>query len=83
MEAPRTFRPLTRLVAGRDGTTWLRLRTSRSGHRHLVLNPDGSTLGWVALPENFRLEVAERGQVWGTETDSDDIQSVTRYRIQW
>src|SRR5690606_24536911 len=72
---PRYFRPVTRLVAGRDGTTWLRLRTSREKHQYLVLDQAGGMVGWVDMPENFRLHVAEEGTLWGTETDADGIES--------
>lgn len=81
VRTPGFFRPITRLVVGRDETTWLKVRVSRSEYRWLVLGPCGASLKWVSLPQNFRLEVAERGRVWGTERDADGIQSVLRYRI--
>ena len=80
---PSSFRPATRVVAGADGTTWLRMRTSRVKHQYLVLEPNGGILGWVDLPDNFHLEVAQKGAVWGSETDHDGIMSVARYRIDW
>lgn len=75
------FRYLHRVFLGLDQTIWLELRPDSSGRHWLILNARGETIGQVTLPPTFFLWSASRSSVWGTESDSDDVESVVRYRI--
>jgi hypothetical protein len=75
------FPPIRRVILGRDYSVWLEERTLGSGHRWLVLDPKGVTVGVVTVPSEITLRAAELGTVWGTITDADDVQGVVRYRV--
>jgi hypothetical protein len=73
--------PIRRVVLGRDYSVWLEEQTTTTGHRWLVLDPKGSTVGVVTLPQQVKLYVAELGTIWGTVADADDLQGIVRYRV--
>lgn len=73
--------PIKRIVLGRDNSVWLEEQTATTGHRWLVLDPKGATVGVVTLPQQVRLYVAELGTIWGTIADADDLQGIVRYRV--
>lgn len=80
--APRTtYPPIRRVVLGRDYSVWLEEQTTRPGHRWLVLDPKGATVGVVVLPPEVELQAAELGTIWGLTKDADDLQGVVRYRV--
>ena len=80
--APRTtYPPIRRVVLGRDYSVWLEERIAGPGHRWLVLDPKGATVGAVMLPPEVELQVAELGTLWGLTKDADDVQGVVRYRV--
>jgi hypothetical protein len=80
---PATFLPpILALLVGRDGTLWLEEEEELPTHQWLVLSSRGSPLGRVTLPANARVRVAERGMLWATITDEDDLVGIARYRIQ-
>jgi hypothetical protein len=76
-----TFPPIRRVVLGRDYSVWLEERTTTGGHRWLVLDPKGATVGVVTLPTEVSIRVAELGTIWATVTDADDLQGIARYRV--
>jgi len=75
------FPPIRRVILGRDYSVWLEERILGPGHRWLVLDPKGVTVGVVTVPNEITLRAAELGTVWGTITDADDVQGVVRYRV--
>ena len=73
---------VTRVVAGRDGTAWLR----REGHdpervEWLVLDPDGAHVGRLHLPPPVNVLAAERDRFWGTALDELDVPYIVRYSV--
>jgi hypothetical protein len=76
-----TYPPIRRVVLGRDYSVWLEERILGPGHRWLVLDPKGATVGVVILPPEVELQVAELGTLWGLTKDADDLQGVVRYRV--
>jgi hypothetical protein len=76
-----TYPPIRRVVLGRDFSVWLEERTTAGGHRWLVLDPKGATVGVVTLPTEVSLRVAELGTIWATIADADDLQGIVRYRV--
>lgn len=73
--------PILAMVLGRDGTVWLEEEEELPTRQWLVLNPKGDPIGRVTLPENVRLRVAERGMLWATITNEDDLVGIVRYRV--
>lgn len=76
-----TLPPIRTMVLGRDGTVWLEEEEELPTHQWLVLSDSGDPIGRVTLPANARLRVAERGMVWATITDDDDLVGIVRYRV--
>jgi hypothetical protein len=80
---PATFLPpILNVLIGRDGTVWLEEEEELPTHQWRVLNAAGEPIGQVTLPVNARLRVAERGMIWTTFTDDDDLVGIARYRVQ-
>lgn len=80
MYVPRFLPPVTRVVAGSDGTLWLR-REEPSGAtaRWDVLDARSRKVGEVLTDAEFRLLEVQAGAVWGVP---DGGTEVTRFRIQ-
>jgi hypothetical protein len=80
---PRYRPPVTAVVAGRDGTVWLR-REEREGAAvvtWMVLDPRGRVEAEVRAPRELAVQQAERGAVWGVVRDELGIPYVVRYRV--
>ncbi len=81
-ETRRYFPPVTRLLAGGDGTTWLGQADDGSGEAEwLVLDRSGATIGRVRLPAASRVVSATETECWIVETDEMDISYVVKYEI--
>lgn len=78
---PTFIPPVEALVAGRDGTIWLKRSSSREGSTWMVLSEDGSVAARLTAPSGLRLLQAEREKVWGVVRDSLDVPYVGRYRV--
>ena len=75
------LRHFSRVVLGMDDSILLELRPDSKGRHWLVVSSRGEALGRVTLPPTFYLWTATQTTLWGTERDSDDVESVVRYRI--
>jgi hypothetical protein len=78
---PRFAPPVTALVAGRDGTIWLRREEHRTSVTWDVLGPNGRRLGSVTARPDLQIMEADLGSVWGDVRDALDVPSVVRYRL--
>jgi hypothetical protein len=65
-----------------DGRAWLELRAINATREWWVIGATGQFLGTVTVPLNVALKAAKGDRVWGLETDTDDVQSVVRYRMK-
>jgi hypothetical protein len=75
--------PVTRVVAGRDGTIWLRLEEIGFEQvEWVVLDPTGDTIGILNTSPDLRILEAQRDLVWAAEEDEFGVEYVTRYRVQ-
>jgi len=79
---PWAYPPVEGVLAGRDQTVWIELRSTAPEHMWLVLDTKGETIGTVRLPKEFVARVAERGRVWGFDRDADRVTALVRYRIE-
>lgn len=82
-EVPPTYPPLAGLHVGRDETIWVEKRIVNGERLHLALDPDGTPLGTLTLPEASRLAEAQANRIWVVETDDLGVESVVRYRVTW
>ncbi|MGD2153530.1 MAG: 6-bladed beta-propeller [Gemmatimonadales bacterium] len=75
--------PVTALVAGRDGTTWLRGPETDPGLASwTVLGTDGTKLASIDIPTGVRVYQADRNFIWGIEHDTLDVPYVVRLRVR-
>jgi len=75
--------PITYLVAGSDGTTWLRRENLEPGNAvWWVLDERGAQIATLDLPTGATIMRANREMAWVTELDDLDIPYVIRYRIR-
>ncbi|MEX2281666.1 MAG: 6-bladed beta-propeller [Gemmatimonadota bacterium] len=80
-QMPKFLPPVTDVVAGADGSTWIRREETRGPAAWLVLDSKGNTIAQLTLPRTFTLKAADATHVWATITDELDIPYVVRYRI--
>ena len=78
---PESYPPLSRIIAGRDNTTWLELFTPSGDRTWLMLDAQGTLAGRLTVPRNIDLKVASRETIWATETDDDGLQHIVRFRV--
>lgn len=81
LQYPKTYPLFDRIIDGADGTIWIELSGSESGHRWLIFSAKGILLGELALPQPQRLAVATQTTVWVIETAEDGLQGVARFRL--
>ncbi|MEO7354857.1 MAG: hypothetical protein ABIZ70_10990 [Gemmatimonadales bacterium] len=77
----KTVPPVVRLLAGRDGTTWVAEGGVGAERSWLILDARGDQVARVKLPRSFVPRVADGSQLWGIDSDDDGLQRVVRYRI--
>lgn len=71
-------------LVGREDTVWIEAHTdSKLIRRWHLLTPEGKAIGVVDVPRNVTGRSARRDQIWGTESDADGLESVTRYAVRW
>lgn len=80
--APAWLPPVRTVVAGRDGTTWLRRWDTAAEATWWVLDDRGRTLASVQAPAGMTLHAADLRHAWGVVLDADDVPSVVRYRVE-
>lgn len=78
---PEHYPPLSRILVGRDGTTWLELFTESGDRTWHMLDPQGNLAGRLIVPRNIEVKVASRDAIWATETDDDGLQHIVRFRV--
>jgi hypothetical protein len=81
--SPVHMPPVTAVVAGTDGSVWLR-REERGGDtvEWLVLDGEGRVAGVVRLPVGLAVQQATRTRVWGVMDDDLDVPHVYRFRVE-
>ena len=79
---PNHYPPATALVAGSDGTTWIRTATPDKDDIWLVLNPSGVPEFQVAVPAGVKIQQATRSSAWGTTTDTDGVHYVVKLVVK-
>lgn len=80
---PAYHPPISQLLLGRDGSTWLRREAlSADSADWLILSPQGAVVGTVTTPATLTIQAAEMGRVWGMERDGLDVPYLVRYAVE-
>jgi hypothetical protein len=79
---PRYHPPITDLIVGRDGTTWLRLEDIGAATvNYLVLDLKGDIQAHVKAPAALKVLLIDADKLWGTVQDDLDVPYVVSYRV--
>jgi hypothetical protein len=78
---PSSLPPVTRVVAGRDGTLWIRREEMSDMVVWDVLDESGDELGNVMVPRDVTVHQASRELVWAVEKDELGVNYIVRYRV--
>jgi hypothetical protein len=78
---PAVQPPIGDLVIGSDYRIWLALPATAAGRPWLALSPTGLPVGRITLPPSSQLRAADADEVWVTERDDADLESIVKYRI--
>jgi hypothetical protein len=68
-------------IIGRDGSTWLQLRTL-DGVRYAVIDKSGKLRTIAVGPSDFEMMDGDSGSVWGVQRDDVDVPSVVRLSLK-
>lgn len=79
--APRFLPPVTSIVAGLDGTTWVR-RAGSGAATWMVFDARGAHVAYVTAPGTVNIVAATLRSAWGSSQDADGVPRVTRYTVQ-
>lgn len=80
---PEFVPPATDLLAGLDGSIWIRLEDlpERPFVEWMILSERGELQATLCLPSDFRVMQADGSRIWGVVYDEWDVPQVIRYRI--
>jgi hypothetical protein len=76
---PRNAPLASAIVAGMDGTGWVRLWGASNSW--IAFDSSGRAIQRVTLPSNAELVVAERDYIWAVTWDSNDVPWITTFRV--
>lgn len=77
---PRNWPPFTALIAGSDGSIWLKHGSpSKTEEIYWRFSALGEYETSVAVPLGFRLMAASKMKLWGTRTTADGEVTIERY----
>jgi hypothetical protein len=80
---PAFHPPVSELLVGRDGSTWLRReQVSADQSEWLVLSPQGASVGTMSTPRRLGILAAEERQIWGMELDELDVPYLVRFAVR-
>jgi hypothetical protein len=80
---PAAQPPVSAVVAGIDGTVWLRRESSEAAMVWWqVLDVNGRIIANVSVPRELNILAARRDRVWGTTTNENDVPRLIRYAVQ-
>jgi hypothetical protein len=81
MQIPEFYPPFSRLLAGRDQTTWLELSPVLEYRTWQLLDARGNVAGLVKVPRNTHIMVASREMIWAIEVDDNELHHIVRFRV--
>jgi hypothetical protein len=78
---PPYFPPLADIHLDRDGIVWVGFSPGQQERLFLVLDRNGSIMGYVRLPQGAQLATVDGMKIWATLRDSLGVQSVVKYAV--
>lgn len=79
---PAYYPPVTAVMAGNDGSTWVRRAGPGDTATWMVFDARGRQLAYVSAPASVALHAATATHAWGVSTNANDVPIVTRFRLQ-
>lgn len=79
---PSTYPAISRILNGRDGSTWIEVPVAGAEREWQRLDARGTVTGAVRLPQAATVWAAERTTLWATETDADGLMRVVRFGVR-
>ena len=73
--------PITAVIAGEDGTVWLRWDAATAANLLTVIDANGKRRADVVASTSIGMKWVSATTVWGEELDADDVPSLVRYRL--
>lgn len=81
LHIPAYWPPVTDILAGADGSVWLRGAAERDSVTYSVIDRFGVDRVPVRVPKTLRIRWADGDVVWAEELDDDDVPTVSRFMI--
>ena len=82
LDLPEFYPPISAVVAGVDGTSWLRREdTGAPATEWLVLDARGNMSARLRLPRQLEIKWAGANHIWAAVPDEFDVPFLVRYRI--
>jgi len=83
VKKPSFLPPVSRVVAGADGSVWLERSASGSAMaRWWILKRDGSLAGSVDMPGHLKILFARENRVWTVDAETFELPVVIKYEIR-
>jgi len=82
IKVPPFLAPVSSVIAGSDGTTWIRREPANLDATWIVLDAEGAPIAEATMPFDLTVYQANLGYVWGVEGDKFDEPHLVRYRIR-
>jgi hypothetical protein len=79
---PNVYPPYQALLIGSEGSIWLETGVVDRAQTWHVLAPDGTDYGTLRAPAGVQLRAVSLSLLWGTERDSDGIESIVRLQLE-
>lgn len=79
---PESYPAVTALMAGNDGSTWIRRGGPGEAATWMVFDARGRQAAYVTAPPGVVLHAATATHAWGTTLSPDDVPIVTRFRLR-
>jgi hypothetical protein len=82
IHVPSFLAPVSDVIAGRDGTVWIRREPIGRDAMWMVLDHRGTYIAEARMPFGFRAFQADKNHVWGVEVGEMDEPQLVRYRVR-
>lgn len=79
---PGNLPPVTAILSGADGTTWLRRAGAAGAATWMVFDARGRQVAYVTVPQGIEVVAAKGSSVWGVIRDANDVPFVARFALR-
>jgi hypothetical protein len=78
---PLGLPPVSAVILGADGATWLEQRSDATSRSWLLFDEQLQERGRISLPQNVHVVEGDARNIWAILVDSDGLESVVRYSV--